>query len=607
VGGLVFDSSGNLYGTTSLGGVYNDGIVFELAKGSSVITSRASFDRTNGEDPVAGLLKDSSGNLYGTTALGGAYNGGTVFELAKSSSVITTLASFYGIKGSRPSGGLIVDSGGDLYGTTEYGGVSNRGTVFELVKGSSVVTTLASFGGANGEYPVAGLLIDGSGNLYGTTSAGGANGDGTVFEVAAGSGLVTTLASLGGSNGSDPIGGLTLDGSGDLLGTTESGGANADGSVFELSGVITAQPPPTVVNPASATPSPVTGTTTNLSALGNDAAGEASLDYTWAVTSAPTGAPTPTFSSNGSNASQDTTATFYRAGTYTFQVTLTDPSNRTAVSSVTVTVNQTLAAISVSPGSVTLAVHGQQQFQAVTLDQFGQSMATQPSSYTWSIASGGIGSISSSGLYTAPNSGIGSATVQATSSGITGTATVTIKPQPPVITQQASANPNPVIGTQTQLQVQASDPQGAKLSYSWAVTSPAGAPAPTFNNASSNKTAVTFHQAGSYTFTVTVQDALGASTTSSVTVSVVQTLASLSIAPGNVTLAEGGMQQFTALALDQFGNALLMPLTFTWQVNGNGGTVSTSGLYTAPKRTGNFQVTVSAGGKNAQAKVTVDP
>ncbi len=327
---------------------------------------------------------------------------------------------------------------------------------------------------------------------------------------------------------------------------------------------------------------------------------------------APAGAATPTFTfasgvSNGTNAAQNATATFSLTGTYTFQATITDVWGLTTVSSVTVTVNQTLTSVSVSPASVTLADHSQEQFQAVTLDQFGQKMATQPSSYTWSIAAGGIGSINNKGQYKAPNSGTGSATIQATASGITGTATVTIQAFPPGITQAASANPNPVTGTTTQLQVQASDPQGSSLSYAWSVTNqPAGAKTPTFNNASTSNPNATFYQAGSYTFTVTVKDALGLVTTSSVSVTVVQTLTSLSLTPANVTVADGATEQFTATALDQFGMAMATQPTFAWQVNG-GGTISNTGLYTAPNSgTGNVQVKIAAGGKNAQANITVD-
>ncbi len=272
-----------------------------------------------------------------------------------------------------------------------------------------------------------------------------------------------------------------------------------------------------------------------MSVYGYDADGDSSLAYTWAVTPAGAATPTITFASgvsNGTNGAQNATATFYQAGTYTFQATITNMWGLTTVSSVAVTVNQTLTSIDLSPANVTLAVHGQQSFQASAFDQFGQTMAAQPSSYTWSIAAGGIGSINNKGQYTAPNSGTGTAIIQATAAGITGTASVTIEALPPVITQSASAKQTTVTGTQTQLQVQASDPQGAKLSYAWSVTSlPKGAPAPTFNNANSNNTTVTFHEAGSYTFTVTISDALGLASTSSVTVTVAQTLSSLSLAP----------------------------------------------------------------------------
>ena len=176
--------------------------------------------------------------------------------------------------------------------------------------------------------------------------------------------------------------------------------------------------------------------------LGDDTAGEGALNYTWTVTSQPASATTPTFTFsggilNGSNGAKNATATFYLAGTYIFQATVTDRNNLIAVSSVTVIVNQALASISLSPATVTLAPKSQQQFQATALDQFGQKLATQPTKYTWSLASGGVGSINTSGLYTAPSSGTGKATVQATASGMTGTAAVTVtalrpsSPRPP--------------------------------------------------------------------------------------------------------------------------------------------------------------------------------
>jgi uncharacterized repeat protein (TIGR03803 family) len=233
-GALVMDASGNLYGTASGGGPAGFGTVFELAAGSGVITTLASFNGTNGQSPVGGLVMDSRGNLYGTTYQGGASGDGTVFELAHASGTITTLASFAGTDGQNPEAALILDSGGNLYGTTAGGGANGFGTVFQLAQGSGTITTLASFNGANGDGPLAALIMDGSGNLYGTTLDGGASALGTVFELAHARGTITTVASFDGANGARPVGALILDSSGNLYGTTEQGGGHSQGTVFEL-------------------------------------------------------------------------------------------------------------------------------------------------------------------------------------------------------------------------------------------------------------------------------------------------------------------------------------------------------------------------------------
>ncbi len=239
---LIMDSSGNLYGTTNSGGASSDGTIFELAHGSGTITTLATFNGTNGARPQAGLIMDGRGNLYGTAPLGGASSDGTVFELAHGSGTIITLASFNGTNGAQPFGGLIMDGSGNLYGTAPLGGADGRGTVFELAHGSGTITRLASFNGANGSNPYASLTMDSSGNLYGTTSGGGASADGTAFELAHGSGTITTLASFVGYDGSNPRAGLIMDSSGNLYGTTALGGPANDGTVFELahgSGMIT--------------------------------------------------------------------------------------------------------------------------------------------------------------------------------------------------------------------------------------------------------------------------------------------------------------------------------------------------------------------------------
>jgi uncharacterized repeat protein (TIGR03803 family) len=233
-GDLIIDSSGNLFGTAFAGGANNAGTIFEVAAGSTTITTLASFNGTDGSGPQAALVMDGSGNLYGTASGGGADGNGTVFKLAHGSTTITTLASFDGTDGSLPLSALVLDGSGNLFGTAALGGPTGNGTIFELAKGSSAVTTLASFNGTDGANPAAGVLMDGSGNLFGTTVNGGAFGLGTIFEVAAGSGTITTLASFDGTDGANPFVSPIMDSRGDLYGTTFGGGAFGAGTVFEL-------------------------------------------------------------------------------------------------------------------------------------------------------------------------------------------------------------------------------------------------------------------------------------------------------------------------------------------------------------------------------------
>ncbi len=181
---------------------------------------------------------------------------------------------------------------------------------------------------------------------------------------------------------------------------------------------------PTISQAAAATPSPVTGKTTVLSVLASDPLGTSGLVYTWITTGTPPASVA--LSANGTNAAHSVTATFSKAGSYTFQVTVTDPGDYAVTSSVTVVVNQSLTTINVSPSSITLAAGTQEQFTGSAYDQFGNLMATQPA-LAWSVKSG-VGAIgASSGLYTAP-SAAGTATVQAVSGGITGTASITVSP-----------------------------------------------------------------------------------------------------------------------------------------------------------------------------------
>ena len=249
-GRLVVDANGNLFGTTGAGGAYGDGTVFEIAKTSSGYSSApitlVEFDDVNGSFPEAALIVDANGNLFGTTSAGGAYGDGTVFEIARTASgyasTPTTLVSFDDIHGSFPLAGLIADANGNLFGTTNAGGLYGDGTVFEIAKTSSgyasTPTTLVSFDNTNGAFPLAGLVADANGNLFGTTVAGGVYGDGTVFEIArTSSGYAstpTTLVNFDYTNGAFPEAALIVDANGNLFGTTEAGGAHGFGTVFEI-------------------------------------------------------------------------------------------------------------------------------------------------------------------------------------------------------------------------------------------------------------------------------------------------------------------------------------------------------------------------------------
>ncbi len=243
--GLIADSSGNLYGTTYRGGANNDGTAFELSGANhQTFTQLVAFNGSNGADPQAALSADSSGNLYGTTAYGGAYGDGVVFELSGAAhQTAGTLASFTSATGTNPAGPLVVNASGVLYGTTYSGGAAGYGTAFYLAQNPGLkggiysLGVLATFNGSTGTNPIAGLTSDSAGNLYGTTSAGGANGSGIAFEIPAAAPLtLSTLATFSPAAGAKPGGTLVADAAGNLYGTTTAGGSTGLGTVFELSG-----------------------------------------------------------------------------------------------------------------------------------------------------------------------------------------------------------------------------------------------------------------------------------------------------------------------------------------------------------------------------------
>ena len=247
-GGLVQDDSGDLYGTAmSSAEAGGHGSVFELTPSSpgvfAIDVLYAFAGGADGANPESGVAFDATGNLYGTTPSGGPSDLGTVFELATNAVggyAKSTLHAFGGVDGSQPTGSLVFDFSGNLYGTTRLGGTNGDGTVFEIAQGNggAVETVLHSFtGGADGANPEAGLLIDGDGNLYGEAFGGG-SGDGAIFKIApAGAGafaFATLYAFAATPDGSGPIGGLAFDAAGNLYGATQSGGTAGAGTVFRV-------------------------------------------------------------------------------------------------------------------------------------------------------------------------------------------------------------------------------------------------------------------------------------------------------------------------------------------------------------------------------------
>src|SRR3984893_7086650 len=241
VAGLVFDTKGALYGTTSEGGAHGGGIVFKLDPATHVLTRLHPFTGPEGSSPQAGLVFDTKGALYGTTVVGGPAQKGTVFKLDPATHVLTILNGFTNATGGVSPQGLVFDTNGALYGTTAVGPckpvfppVCGRGTVFKLDPATRILTTLHDFNGADGADPVAGLVFDTKGALYGTTSSGGAHGVGTVFTLNPATKVLTTLHTFTGAAGANPLAGLMFGPKGALFGMTSRGGASNEGTVFEL-------------------------------------------------------------------------------------------------------------------------------------------------------------------------------------------------------------------------------------------------------------------------------------------------------------------------------------------------------------------------------------
>ena len=250
-GVLVLDAAGNIYGTAGSGGATQSGIVFMLDKtGHETVLHR--FSGPDGSGPYAGLTFDSAGYLYGTTYYGGSSNEGVVFKLDPTTGTETVLhdfpVSYY--DGVYPYGGVTLDSAGNIYGTTEWGGLLDLGTVVALDP-TGTETMVYDLNRNGGMWPWSGVILDSEGNIYGT--APGAQGPGgaphplpgVVFKLSP-TGTFTSLYDFKGANdGLWPFAGVIGDSGGNLYGTTYAGGIAQGkagyGTVFKLdtSGALT--------------------------------------------------------------------------------------------------------------------------------------------------------------------------------------------------------------------------------------------------------------------------------------------------------------------------------------------------------------------------------
>ena len=235
--GLIRDAVGNLYGTTTYGGRFGDGTVFKLnAAGKETALYDFTGAGDGGNPQLGSLVADGQGNLYGTTSTGGLFSCGSDgcgvgFRLDKAGKE-TVFHNFSGADGQSDTG-LIRDKAGNFYGTTVFGGPFQYGVVYMLDR-TGRETILHSFDSStDGGFPFAGLVRDAAGNLYGTTQIGGTSGSGVVFRLDAATYTETVLYNFtGGSDGGLPFGDLILDEAGNLYGTTSVGGDSNFGAVF---------------------------------------------------------------------------------------------------------------------------------------------------------------------------------------------------------------------------------------------------------------------------------------------------------------------------------------------------------------------------------------
>ncbi len=392
VGDLVFDQAGNIYGTTAGGGSSQEGTVYELTPSNGGWTESVLWSFTGGNDggkPTGGVIFDSAGKLYGATQVGGSHGYGSVFQIAPAGSGWSqnTLYSFQnGNDGANPVGGLIFDPLGNLYGTTASKGSGGGGTVFELApqqNGTWAFTVLYAFAGQAGGGPQASLTMDAAGNLYGTTYKDGVYGSGSVFELIASNGAwfyIDLHDFSSGSDGAEPVANVVLDANGNLYGTALAAGQYGYGSVFEITPLVittTSLPSGTLNGPYSAT----------LSATGGIP------PYTWSIITGSLPAGLTLNAGSGVISGTPTTA-----GTSNFTVQVSDsespPATANVPLSITILPQLMITTSSLPPATVNNPY-------SATLSATGGQLP-----YTWSVIQGSL----PAGLILNPSSGVISGT-----------------------------------------------------------------------------------------------------------------------------------------------------------------------------------------------------
>ena len=563
--GVVMDSNGDLFGTTNEGGTDNEGTVFELTPGSGgyTLNTLVNFDGTDGVYPQAGVVMDSNGDLFGTTSYGGANTDGTVFELTPGSGgyTLNTLVNFdYGTDGAYPQAGVVMDSNVDLFGTTSAGGANTDGTVFELTPGIGGYTlnTLVNFDGTDGVYPYAGVVMDSNGDLFGTTFEGGANSDGTVYEfiqtpavsavevasgsTAGGTAVTITGTSLGNASAVDfgsTAGTIVSDSATQIVATSPAGQAGTanitvttpGGTSVEYSGDHYTYVAPPAVTGVSPNDGAVGGGTT-VTITGTGLANASAVDF-----GATAGAIV-------SDSAAKIVATSPAESAGTVNVTVTTPIGTSATlaadefSYVTAPVSLAKSIVEISSSSVAAGSTDAITFQAV--DGYGNDLTAGGLSVAFSLGSGaGQGTFgqvtdNGNGTYTATFAGTiaGSNTVTATVGGqsVTSTApavTVTPGPASPAKSIVEVFSSSVVAGSTDTITLQAEDAYGNDLTtggldgtFGWSARVAARAPSAlsTDNDNGTYTTTFTGTLAGSNTIAATIGGQTVTSTSPSIAV-----------------------------------------------------------------------------------------